>query len=135
MRFMKNMDQNPSDDVQFAAGGDDFEDRKKHVKHQRQRGQHHEPVKPRAVLAVGEGGEPAAHGGIVELHNSRIHEIGIVYNMNAENNMENGIQTNPITAHKCTHRPDGCTQCRTSSFCCLPQEPRTRSACDTDRAP
>jgi len=73
------------DGIQLAAGGEHLEERKKHVEHQREGRKHHEPVKPGAVLAVGEGGEPAPHGVRVgQLHDSGVH-FETIYRMNTEN--------------------------------------------------
>jgi hypothetical protein len=60
---------------QFAARRHDLIERYKQLSHHRQSRNHHEPVKPGAVLSVGKWRKPAAHGGIVELHNCGVHVI------------------------------------------------------------
>jgi hypothetical protein len=60
---------------QFAARRHNLIERYKQLSHHRQSRNHHEPVKPGAVLSVGKWRKPAAHGGIVELHNCGVHVI------------------------------------------------------------
>ena len=63
------------DGKQFTARRHDLVERYKQLRHHRQSGNHHEPVKPGAVLAVGEWRKPPTHGGIVELHNCGVHIV------------------------------------------------------------
>lgn len=56
--------------VQFAARRDDLVQGRTHMQNQHDGGHHHDPEKQGAILAVGEGGKPAAHDvGVVNLHN------------------------------------------------------------------
>ena len=60
--------------VQFAARRDDLVQCRPHVQNQHDGGYHHDPEKQGAILAVGEGGKPAAHDvGVVNLHNGCVH--------------------------------------------------------------
>ena len=60
--------------VQFAAGRNDLVQGRTHVQNHHDGGHHHDPEKQGAILAVGEGGKPAAHDvGVVNLHNGCVH--------------------------------------------------------------
>jgi hypothetical protein len=61
--------------VQFAARRDDLVQGRTHVQNERNGGHHHDEEKQGAILAVGEGGKPAAHDvGVVYLHNCCVHD-------------------------------------------------------------
>lgn len=66
--------------VQLPTRRHHLDQRTDHVQDERQSGHDHEPVKPSAVLAVGERGKPAAHGvGGIQLHNGSVHGLCMGY--------------------------------------------------------